>query len=208
LNRAALLLTVLALSVPSGARAAAPTYLVEWNARTGESRQRLTLFCDGVLVRKTTADGKTEMKKRKLAPAEYDSYAAFFRSPEALAAEGIFDSGMTGEAVARSVITVTRENGEIWKLAFDSFSAVTPEAQRVRAALEDLRDSFGRAHAATADFTPEKLAPGKILRRLDGTSFRVVHYDERSGIVELRGLDEPYSQFYKLENLRLSFLPP
>ncbi len=185
-----------------------PTYLVEWVSRTGDAKQRVTLFCDGVLVRKSAADGKVEMKKRKLSQTEYDSYLALFREPEAAAAAGVFDSGMSGEGVVHSVITVTQESGETWKLEFDSFAAVTPAAQRIRTALDDLRDSFGRTHAATADFSPDKLAPGTLLRRHDGTTFRVVQYDERSGVVELRGLNEPYSQFYKMENLRLTFYPP
>ena len=185
-----------------------PTYLAEWISRTGAAMQRVTLFSDGVLVRKSTADGKTEMKKRKLAPAELDSYAALFRAPGVEEAAGSFDSGMSGDEIARSVITVTRKDGGTWKIEFDSFSAVTPEAQRIRSAMEDLRDSFGKIRASAGDFPPEKLVPGKVLRRLDGAEFRVVRYDERARVVELKGLDEPYSQFYKLEDLAASFSPP
>ena len=197
---------VMALSAIAGA--ATPTYLVEWLSRTGEATQRVTLFSDGVLVRKSTADGKTEMKKRKLSATEYDSYAAMFRAPEAEQAAGVFQSGISGEGVAQSVITVTRADGSVWKLEFDSFSAVTLEAQRIKAALEDLRVSFGKAMASSADFPVEKLTPGTILRRRDGVAFRVIHYDDHAGIVEVRAESEPYSQFYKLENLHLSFYPP
>jgi len=148
------------------------------------------------------------MKKRKLAPPEFDSYAALFRSADLAEAAGSFDSGMGGEGVARSVVTVAREDGTTWRLTFDSFSALSPAAARVRAALEDLRDSFGRLHASSGDFPPEKLVPGAILKRRDGAEFRIVRYDERAGVVEVRGLDAPYSQFFKIETLPGTFLPP
>ncbi|HET7452153.1 MAG TPA: hypothetical protein VFL12_05395 [Thermoanaerobaculia bacterium] len=191
---------------PSGT---APTYVVEWASRTKDTSQRLTLFADGVLVRKSTGtDGKTEMKKRKLSPAELDSYVAIFRAADADQAAGIFESGMGGDEVAHSVITVTRRSGHPWKIVFDTFAAVTPEAQRIRTAMEDLRDSFGKIRASPGDFPPDKLLPGTILRRRDGAEFRIVRYDDRAGVVELKGLDEPYSQFYKLDSLAATFVPP
>lgn len=188
---------------------AAPTYLVEWVSRTGDAMQRVTLFSDGVLVRKSrAADGKIEMKKRKLAASEYDSYVALFRSPEAAGAAGAFESGMSGEGVVHSVITVTNAGGDVWTLAFDSFAALTPEAYRLRGTLEELRDSFGKLRASTGDFSPEKLVPGAILRKRDGTEFRVIRFDEHAGVVELRGSNEPYSQFFKVDALAGTFLPP
>jgi len=186
-----------------------PTYLVEWVSRTGDAMQRVTLFADGVLVRKSrAADGKIEMKKRKLGASEYDSYVALFRAPGAAGAAGVFESGMSGEGVVHSVITVTNPGGDVWTLVFDSFAALTPEANRLRGALEDLRDSFGRLRASTGDFPVEKLVPGTILRKRDGTEFRILRFDEHAGVVEVRGLNEPYSQFFKVATLADTFLPP
>jgi hypothetical protein len=189
--------------------ATAPTYVAEWTSRTKDTSQRLTLFSDGVLVRKSTgSDGKIEMKKRKLSSTELDSYVAIFRAADADQAAGTFESGMGGDEVVHSVITVTRRGGHPWKIVFDTFAAVTPEAQRIRTAMEDLRDSFGKMRASTGDFPPDKLLPGTILRRRDGAEFRIVRYDDHAGVVELKGLDEPYSQFYKLDSLAATFLPP
>ena len=185
-----------------------PTYVAEWVVRTGSAMQRVTLFSDGVLVRKSTADGKTEMKKRKLAPAELQSYVAVFRAPGVEDASGTFESGMSGDELPHSVITVTKADGHAWTISFDGLSALSPEAQRVRSVMQDLRDSFGQPRAAAGDFPPDKLVPGRILRRRDGVEFRIVRFDEHAGVVELKGLDEPYSQFYKLDRLAASFLPP
>lgn len=209
MRRALLLGTAALLAGSAAARAAAPTYVVEWTSRTGEAAQRLTLFSDRVLVRKSTgADGKVEMKKRKLATAEFDSYVSLFRSPELAEAAGAFESGMGGEGIARSVVTVAREDGTTWRLTFDSLAALSPAAARLRSAIEDLRDSFGRLRASSGDFPPEKLVPGAILKRRDGAEFRIIRYDERAGVVEVRGLDAPYSQFFKIETLPATFLPP
>jgi hypothetical protein len=185
-----------------------PTYVAECVVRTGAAMERVTLFSDGVLVRKSTADGKTEMKKRKLAPAELRSYVDVFRAPGVEEAAGMFESGMSGDELPHSLITVTRAEGRPWTIAFDALSALTPEAQRIRSAMQDLRDSFGQPRASPGDFPPEKLVPGTVLRRRDGAEFRIVRFDERAGVVELKGLDEPYSQFYKLDRLAASFLPP
>jgi hypothetical protein len=185
-----------------------PTYVAECVKRTGKDVERVTLFSDGVLVRKTTTDGKIDMKKRKLAPTELHSYVAVFRADGIEEAAGVFDSGMSGDELPRFQITVTRSDGHPWTIVFDALSALTPEAQRVRSAIEDLRDSFGKPRAAPGDFPPDKLVPGTILRRRDGAEFRVVRFDEHAGVVELKGLDEPYSQFFKLDRLAESFLPP
>jgi hypothetical protein len=185
-----------------------PTYYVEYVQRTAKNAERVTLFADGVLVRKTTTDGKVDMKKRKLAPAELQSYVAVFRAPDVEEAAGTFESGMSGDELPHFRITVTKSDGHTWTIVFDALAALTPEAQRIRAAMEDLRDSFGKPHAAPGDFPPDKLVPGTILRRRDGAEFRIVHFDEHAGIVELKGLDEPYSQFFKLDRLAASFLPP
>jgi hypothetical protein len=199
----------LALSLAAAAAGSAPTYLVEWVSRTGDAMQRVTLFSDGVLVRKSrAADGKIEMKKRKLASSEYDSYVALFRAPEAPEAAGVFESGMSGGGVVHSVITVTNLDGGTWTLTFDSFAGMTPQAYRLRTALEDLRDSFGRLTASSGDFPVEKLVPGAILHKRDGKEFRIIRFDEHAGVLEVRGLDEPYSQFFKLESLPQTFLPP
>lgn len=200
---------MLTAALAAAASATPPTYLVEWVSHTGDAMQRVTLFSDGVLVRKSrAADGKIEMKKRKLAPSEYDSYVALFRAPEASEAAGVFESGMSGDGVVHSVITVTNPDGSTWTLSFDSFAGMTPQAYRLRTALADLGDSFGRLHASTGDFPAEKLVPGAILRKRDGKEFRIIRFDERAGVVEVRALDESYSQFFKLESLPQTFLPP
>jgi len=190
--------------------AAAPsTYLFEWTTRTGDATRRLTLFTDRVLVRKTTSsDGKTEFKKRKLSDEEYAFYATYFGSSESESAAGNFETALAGDRSARSEVSFAPPDAARWTLSFDSFSTLSSPAAGVKAALEGLADSFGKVLPSEADFPFEKLVPGAVLRRRDGQEFRVVHVDEEAKIVELRAVDQPYSQFFEWKRLRFTFLPP
>lgn len=194
---------------PAETEPAASTYLFEWMTRTGAASRRLTLFGDGILVRKSVSqDGKTDLKKRKLSPEEYSFYTEYFGSPESREGAGNFETGLTGDQSARSEISFAPPGGPRWSLSFDSFSALSAPASRVKSALEGLLDSFGKVLPNEDDFPMEKLVPGTLLRRRDGQEFRVVHVDEQAKIVEARAVGQPYSQFFQWSKLRYSFFPP
>jgi len=64
--------------------------------------------------------------------------------------------------------------------------------------------------ARVRELSDEVLADLK-LALTEATSNSVRHAysgDEHAGVVEVRGLNEPYSQFFKIESLAGSFLPP
>ncbi len=199
----------LASPAPAADEAPASTYLFEWMTRTGAASRRLTLFGDGILVRKSVSqDGKTDLKKRKLSPEEYSFYSDYFGSPESREGAGNFETGLTGDQAASSEISFAPPGGPRWSLTFDSFSALSAPASRVKSALEGLLDSFGKVLPSESDFPIEKLVPGTLLRRRDGQEFRVVHVDEQAKIVEARAVGQPYSQFFQWSKLRYSFYPP
>ena len=50
--------------------------------------------------------------------------------------------------------------------------------------------------------------PGTLLQRFDGALFRVAHLEKDTGFVEIEGVNEPYSQWIKIEELRFQFAPP
>ena len=209
----ALVLWVAAAVVPPAAEPpepppAASTYLFEWVSRTGAATRRLTLFSDGVLVRKSVSeDGKTELKKRKLSEDEYDFYAKYFGSPESAEAAGHFETGL-GDPSAKSEVAFAPAGAEKWTLSFDSFSVLSAPAARVKSALEGLLDSFGKVLPNENEFALERLQPGTVLRRRDGQEFRIVHVDESTRVVEARAIGQPYSQFFQWSKLRYSFFPP
>jgi hypothetical protein len=210
-RRAAAWLLVLAAGAAAPVRTAqgqGTTDLFEWVSKAAGSQMRLTLFFDHTLVRKTTGGGSTALKKRLLSPEEYDYYARFFSEPDSTRGAGSFESGMTGDMVAESVATFHLPDGRTWRMSWDSFSAFSIEAMRVRAALLGLRDSFGKVLPSPGDFAPDKIPPGTVLRRRDGAEFRVMNIDATGGMVELRGINEPYSEFLKIDDLRYTFAAP
>lgn len=196
---------------PEKTESGSSTYLFEWIMRTGTAMRRLTLFNDGILVRKTTSeDGKTEFKKRKLSDDEYLFYAKYFGSDESESAAGDYETGLAGDQTARSIVSFAPPAVPRWSFSFDSFSVLSSSAASVKAALEGLVDSFGKVLPNESDFSLAKLVPGTILRRRDGQQFRVVHVDEDSPakVVELQAVGQPYSQFFEWAQLRFTFLPP
>ncbi len=194
---------------PDSSSAGGSTYLFEWTTRTGAALRRLTLFTDRVLVRKSTGeDGKSEMKKRKLSDDEYAFYEKFLKDSESESAAGNFETGLSGDRSARSVVSVAPPDAAKWSFSFDSFSSLSSAAAGVKAALEGLADSFGKVLPNESDFPVEKLIPGTVLRRRDGQEFRIVHVDEDSKVLEMRAVGQPYSRFFEWKSLRFSFFPP
>ncbi len=202
------LFLALATAAFGSLEAAEPTYLFEWVSRTRESTGRLTLFADHTLVRKLAAGKSADIRKRKLSNEEYDYYVAYFSDPQSLQAAGNYRSGSTGDLLSVCEVTFQLPGGKTWRMSYDSLSSLTFEAVRVRSALEGLYDSFGKVLPSPADFAPEKMPPGTILHRRDGASFRVIRVDADHGMVELQGLNEPYSLFLKIDDLRFTFLAP
>ena len=188
---------------------APPSYLFEWITHTGAALRRLTLFTDSILVRKTTDEqGKIELKKRKLSDEEYAFYAKLLKAIDGRAAEGNFETGIAGDRSARSVISIAAPESAKWSFSFDAMSSLPSTAADVRAALDGLMDSFGKVLPNESDFSLEKLKPGTVLRRRDGTEFRVVNVDDDSKVVEMRAVGQPYSQFFEWKKLRFTFFAP
>ena len=148
------------------------------------------------------------MKRRKLGEEEAKFYCDYFRREEIWDAPDDLRSGMTGDLIKQSIITLTRPDGARKQIRFDELSALTPGAAALRSSLEGLRATFTAPLAPSSRFTPDNLAPGTVLKRFDGVLFRVKKLDAGRGVVELEGLREPYSEFRKIEDLRFLFAAP
>jgi hypothetical protein len=209
--RAGAALAAFALLAPARAgraQAAAPTFCVEWIEQTRDGYERLTLFADRTVVWKRQRAGTQELKRERLAPEEAKFYCDYFRSDEIWGAPEELRSGLTGDLVRQSIVSLARENGARRQVRFDELSALTPEAAALRSSLEGLRGTFTAPLAPATRFTAENLPPGTILKRFDGVLFRVRRVEAGKGVVELEGVREPYLEFRKLEELRFLFAPP
>ena len=199
------------LAAAAGAPAAespAPTFCVEWIEQTRDGYERLTLFADRTVAWKRRRAGTDELKRERLTAEEAKFYCDYFRGDEIWNAPADLRSGLTGDFVKESTVTVARENGSRREIRFDELSALTPEAAALRSSLEGLRGTFTAPLAPATRFTAENLPPGTILKRFDGVLFRVRRIEAGKNVVELEGVREPYVEFRKLEELRYLFTPP
>jgi hypothetical protein len=93
-------------------------------------------------------------------------------------------------------------------IRFDELSSHTAESASLVAALEGLRGIFLSPLSPASRYSAELLPPGTLLKRFDGAMFRVQRLVKETGFVEIIGVNEPYSQWVKIEELRYQFAPP
>jgi hypothetical protein len=206
-RRAAVTALFLVAAVTRGADAP-PTFCAEWVEQTRDGYERLTLFTDRNVVWKRNLASAPQFKRRRLGEEEAKFYCDYFRSEEIWSGPDDLRSGMTGDLIKQSVVTLARPDGSRKQFRFDELSALTPEAAALRSSLEGLRATFSAPLAPASRFTGENLTPGTVLKRFDGVLFRVKRIDLGKGVVELEGLREPYSEFRKIEELRYLFYAP
>lgn len=209
-TRGYLALAVCLAAAPlAAAEAAPPSFCAEWVRQSREGYERVTLFADQTLVWKTRPLGSPERVRRKTIEVdETKFYCDFFGRPEFWNLPTDLRTRLNAEFVPESIITLARPDGSVRQLHFDDLSALSLEGVSLRAALEGLRTLFTQTIAPQSKFAPETLAPGTVLTRMDGETFRVKMVDTAKGVVELEGMSEPFSFFRKIEELRFLFQPP
>jgi hypothetical protein len=185
-----------------------PTFCVEWVQQSRNGYERITLFADRTVIWKTVDARGTDVRRKKLTPEERDFYCGFFTRPEVWNLPSDLRTGLTGELSTQSSITSARKDGSSKTVRFDELAPLSADASALRSALEGLRTVFTNPLAPASRFTADVLPPGTLLKRFDGAIFRILRLEKENGVVELVGVTEPYSQFFKLEELRFQFSPP
>lgn len=189
---------------------AGPTFCAEWVRQSSEGYDRLTLFRDGVLVWKTHRAGQEDrVRRERLDDGERRFYCdeffvqeAFWKLPPDLR------TGLAGELAGESSVTLVRADGNRKAFRFDDLSSGDAASSSLRSALEGLKGIFLSPLAPPSRFAPDLLAPGTLLKRFDGHVFRVARLEKATGYVEIEGVNEPYSQWIRIEELRFQFAPP
>lgn len=185
-----------------------PTFCVEWVRQSRDGYERITLFSDRTLVWKTVDSRGEDVRRKTLAPEELEFYCTYFARAEFWNLPEDLRTGLVGEFAGQSSITAARKDGSSKRVRLDDLSSLSADAAAMRAALEGLRSVFTNPLAPASRFMADLLPPGTILKRFDGAMFRVLRIEKERGFVELSGVNEPYSQFVKLEELRFQFSPP
>lgn len=207
------LVAVLALAGIDGtagpSAAAKPTFCVEWIRQSRAGYERLTLFADSTVIWKTSSEREGELVRRKTLPAEeVEFYCSYFPRREFWQLSGDLRTGLTSDFNGQSLVTLTRPDGTRKTIRFDDLSALSADAGSLRAALDGLKAAIANPLAPASRFMPDTLPVGTLLKRFDGAVFRVTKLEKEKGFVEIRGVNEPYSQFVKIEELRFQFSAP
>jgi hypothetical protein len=205
-----LLLAVLAATpTPTPQPQAGPTFCAEWIRQSSEGYDRLTLFREGELVWKTHHGAKEQLKREHLDDEETRYYCdLFFMQPDFWKLPDDMRTGLAGELAGESSVTLARVDGSRKSIRFDDLSTGDAASMSLRSALDGLKGIFLSPLAPPSRFAPDLLAPGTLLRRFDGHLFRVVRLEKATGYVEVEGVNEPYSQWIKIEELRFQFAAP
>ncbi|MGH9400224.1 MAG: hypothetical protein ACRD00_07630 [Thermoanaerobaculia bacterium] len=194
--------------VAPATRRAGPTFCAEWVRQTTEGYERLTLFADRTLVWKTSRGAEEQVRRKTMSADETDFFCQYFARDEFFALPGDLRSGMTGDAVAQSRVSLTRPDGSRKAIRFDEFSSFSAESISLKASLLGLRNLFTERLAPATSFTPETLKPGTVLRRFDGIVFRVRRVIADKELVELEGVKDPIFLYLALSQMRYQFAPP
>jgi len=204
-----LLLATAGTPTPSPTPPPGPTFCAEWIRQSSEGYDRLTLFRDGMLVWKThRGGGKDVVKRERLDGAEARFYCEFFAQTDFWKMAPDLRTGLAGELAGESSVTLARADGSRKQIRWDDLSPGDAASASLRSALEGLKGIFLSPLAPPSRFTAELLPPGTLLRRFDGRVFRVTRLEKDTGFVEVEGVNEPYSQWIKIDELRFQFAPP
>lgn len=205
---AAVLLAPPVTPAPSPTVPPGPTFCMEWIRQSNEGYDRLTLFRDRTLVWKTSRQGHEEVKRERLDGAEAQYYCGYFERKEFWDLAPDFRTRLTSDFAAESAVTLARSDGDRKTIRFDELSSHNADSAALFAALEGLKGIFLSPLSPASRYSPEALPPGTLLKRFDGAVFRVLHLAKETGYVEIAGVEEPYSQWVKIEELRYQFAPP
>lgn len=185
-----------------------PSFCAEWIRQSSEGYERLTLFRDRTLVWKTHRGGKDQVRREQLDASETQFYCDLFARADIWGLPADLRTGLTGDLAGESAVTLARPDGSRKVVRYDDLSTGDWASASLRSALEGLKAIFMSPLAPASRFAPDLLPPGTLLRRLDGHLFRVVRQEKATGYVEIEGVNEPYSQWVKIEELRYQFSPP
>jgi hypothetical protein len=195
-------------ATPAASSVSKPTFCVEWVRQSRAGYERVTLFTDATVIWKTSDSEGERVRRKTLPPGEVEFYCSYFSRREFWQLSEDLRTGLTSDFAGQSLVTLTRPDGTRKTIRLDDLSALSADAGSLRAALDGLKTAISNPLAPASRFTPDVLQAGTILKRFDGAIFRVTKLEKEKGFVEIVGVNEPYSQFVKIEELRFQFAAP
>lgn len=164
--------------------------LLDYDCSSDLGRHRTTLFANGT-VRLKIRDGQNEtMVLRELSPAELSGYLNRLREEDLSETESSARSA-GGEWVDRCELTLDLGDRPMRRFSFGRYDSVSLALSRVVGITDEII-AWAEEEVVVADFPEDyEPRPGDILKRRDGTLFKVIALTSDKRGVELWGVEQP-----------------
>lgn len=164
-----------------------------------------TLYGNGTVRRKETANGVTTLWLGELGPEELQGFRERLRGAESEDLDAFRERGVGGDWIGRCRVELRWASGARSTIAYGQMDAHSLALATLLHVLDDLEARATQrvnAEELPADYRPR---PGDILRRRDGILFEVVRFTADQRGVELSGMSTPLTIYLDESELRRQF---
>jgi hypothetical protein len=177
--------------------------LVDFMITEGDVVQRISLFEKGLVVVDMT--GAATIRKKLIIPE--DSLQTYLEVVNADRLESVQQFSLSPpQPKRRALIRVYREDGAFVEREFHPAQVLPKNLGDQITPLRDLLRAISEDRTVTSSVAGYLPSPGDELVADDQTTWRVVRVVEPSGVVELKGLDQPTTIFVSRDDLHLYFI--
>ncbi len=181
------------------------TEVLRFDCANQLGRREVTLFGNGTIRLRDGPLGKEWMGLAELAPDELQG------TLRRLAAEDLSDAshapqGVVGDWIEKCDLVLELPGRKRQKFFFGHYDTLPLALHNVQLVAEELAARVAVLRDAVQ--LPERYEPrlGDVLKRTDGTRFRVVEFTSDRKGVELDGLDQPLHLLVLKEQMRMEFV--
>lgn len=193
----AVLLSLLAAVPVSAARRDLRSFeVMDYDCVSEINRRQVTLFGNGTVRLRFTAEGEPQMLLKELNPDELQGYLNRFREVDLSEIESVGHSA-SGDWIARCTLELDLSTGHEespsapTSFSFARFDSLSLALSRLVGIADEI-SSRTELEAMIADFPHGyEPSPGDVLRRKDGVLFEVIAFTSDQNGVELWGVDQP-----------------
>ncbi|HEY6324500.1 MAG TPA: hypothetical protein VJA16_23385 [Thermoanaerobaculia bacterium] len=168
-------------------------------------RREVTLFGNGTIRLRDGPIGKEWMGLAELGPDELQGTLRRL-GEEDLSDAAHLPQGVVGEWVEKCDLVLALPGGRRQKFFYGRYDTLPLSLSRVQRVAEELADKV--ALLRDVEVLPEHYEPrlGDVLKRTDGTRYRVVNFTSDHKGVELDGIDQPLHLIVLKEQMRMEFV--
>lgn len=200
---AGLAMTVLALL--GAAPVPRTTVVAEWTCWNALDRRVVTLFGNGTVRLKRTGAAESALWLGELDGPRFDAFLRRLAEPDLSETEGSVSLAPEGEWIEQCDMALSLPNRKGWKFSYGRFDSLPLAVAQLVRVFDDLTLVADQMVGLLR--LPEGYAPraGDLLRRRDGTVFRVVGLSQDKKSVELGGTIVPLTVYLAIADLPREF---